>query len=110
MKTRSLILAGLLIATTFVARAGNDEKDVFTVKGKCGSCEKRIEKAALSVDGVSSAVWDEATQKITVDFDDAKTNRTNIEKAIAKVGHDTEKCKATDEAYEKLPGCCKYNR
>jgi hypothetical protein len=30
--------------------------------------------------------------------------------AIANAGHDTEMHKATDEAYNKLPGCCKYER
>jgi hypothetical protein len=26
------------------------------------------------------------------------------------VGHDTEKYRADDKAYAKLPGCCKYDR
>ena len=30
--------------------------------------------------------------------------------AVAKVGHDTDMHKATDEAYNKLPSCCKYDR
>jgi len=33
-----------------------------------------------------------------------------IHEAIAAVGHDTEKVKATDEAYEELHTCCKYPR
>ena len=30
--------------------------------------------------------------------------------AIAKVEHDTDMHKATDEVYDNLPGCCKYER
>ena len=33
-----------------------------------------------------------------------------VKKAIAKVGHDTDEVKATDEDYEKLHGCCMYER
>lgn len=31
-------------------------------------------------------------------------------KKIAAVGHDTEKFEADDKVYEKLPGCCLYER
>lgn len=34
----------------------------------------------------------------------------DIQKAIAKVGHDAGKHKASDEVYDRLPGCCKYER
>jgi hypothetical protein len=34
----------------------------------------------------------------------------DVAKAIATVGHDTEFIKAKDEDYEKLHGCCLYNR
>jgi hypothetical protein len=30
--------------------------------------------------------------------------------AIANSGHDTKMHKASDEVYDKLPGCCKYER
>jgi len=29
---------------------------------------------------------------------------------LAKVGHDTDEVKATDEVYENLHHCCKYER
>jgi periplasmic mercuric ion binding protein len=109
MKTKILSLCVmLLMATTVVFAANKTEK--FTVKGLCGMCEKRIEKAALSVEGVTKADWDRETQKIEVVFEDEVTQLDAIHKAIAKAGHDTEKHKATDEVYEKLPGCCKYDR
>ncbi|HSH19910.1 MAG TPA: hypothetical protein VLA03_05635 [Draconibacterium sp.] len=33
-----------------------------------------------------------------------------IEVAVAKMGHDTPHHKATTEVYDKLAGCCKYDR
>jgi hypothetical protein len=32
-----------------------------------------------------------------------------IHKAIATSGYDTEKMAGNEEAYENLPGCCKYD-
>jgi hypothetical protein len=32
------------------------------------------------------------------------------EKAIAKVGHDTDDVKSTEEDYQNLHGCCQYER
>ena len=80
------------------------------MKGNCGMCEKRIEKAANSVDGVQSADWNKETKMIEVKFDDGKTDMHKVHMAIAKVGHDTEIHKAKDSVYNDLPGCCKYDR
>lgn len=78
------------------------------VSGNCEMCKDRIEKAAKSVKGVSSAVWDDKTKQIHVEFDSKETNLDGIQKGIAKVGHDTEKYNADDKTYESLPECCKY--
>jgi len=86
------------------------QNSTFGVSGNCDLCKERIEKAAKSVNGVSSAVWDVKTKKIQVEFNATRTNPDAIQKAIAKVGHDTEKFKATNEAYNKLPECCLYRK
>jgi len=111
MKTKSMmLLAGLLFfsMTSIFANVAKTEK--IKVYGNCGQCKTRIEKAAKSVDGVSQATWNEKNEILTVTFDSAKTTTMKIEDAIAKVGHDTENMKATDKAYNALPGCCKYDR
>ncbi len=73
-------------------------------------CEKRIVKAALRVDGVSKADWNKETKQMELVFDDTKTDLDKVRVAIAKVGHDTPKHKASTEVYDALPDCCKYNR
>ena len=109
MKTKVLSLVVMFVFGTFMVFAGNKTKK-FKVKGNCGMCESRIEKAALSVDGVSKADWDKESKKMEVVFDDSKTSTDKIEVAVAKVGHDTPHHKAKDEVYSELPGCCKYDR
>ena len=83
---------------------------MFGVSGNCELCKERIEKAAKSVSGVSSATWEVATKKIKVEFNPMVTNSDAVQKAIAKVGHDTEKFKAPDEVYKQLPECCLYRK
>lgn len=109
MKTKVLSLVVMFVFGTFMVFASN-KTEKFKVKGNCGMCEKRIEKAALSVDGVSKADWDKETKKLEVVFDDSKTNVHKVHMAVAKVGHDTEMHKAKDEVYNELPICCKYDR
>lgn len=109
MKTKVLSLIALFIVGSVSVFAANKTEKV-DVKGNCGMCEKRIEKAALSVVGVSGADWDQETKKLEVTFDDSKTSTDKIEMAVAKVGHDTPHHKATAEVYNNLPGCCKYER
>ncbi|MCB9306985.1 MAG: heavy-metal-associated domain-containing protein [Lewinellaceae bacterium] len=81
----------------------------FRVYGNCGMCEKRIEKAA-QIEGVGLADWDQETGILTVHFDPAKVKPSQIHKAVAAVGHDTDKVKASDEVYEQLHACCQYER
>ena len=82
----------------------------FKVYGKCGMCEKRIEGAAKKLEGVESANWDVDSKILTVKYDGTKVEETNIHEKVAGAGHDTEKVEATDEAYDNLMGCCKYER
>ena len=109
MKTKVLSFCMFSLMATTVAFAGN-KTEKFKVKGNCGMCEKRVEKAAMSVEGVSKADWNKESKMMEVKFDDAKTSAGKIEMAIASAGHDTPHHKAKDEVYNKLPGCCKYDR
>jgi Cu(I)/Ag(I) efflux system membrane fusion protein len=78
------------------------------VGGLCEMCKDRIETAALSVSGVESANWEIDKQLLHLNFDSSQTNSDEIQKAVAAVGHDTEKFKAPDEVYKNLPECCLY--
>jgi copper chaperone CopZ len=96
-------------AQTTVNSTTQQKTETFKVWGKCDMCKTRIEKT-VKAEGVTSANWDTKTQLLAVTYDPAKTNVESLSKKLAGVGHDTEKYKATDEAYSKLPGCCHYER
>lgn len=81
----------------------------FGVRGNCTMCKTTIEKAANGVEGVAKAIWNVDKKKIDVSFDEAKTDAMAIHKAIALSGYDTEKVAGNEQAYNKLPECCKYD-
>lgn len=109
MKTKVLSIVALFIFGAITVFAAN-KSESFKVYGNCEMCKARIEKAAKSVDGVSVADWSVDTKMLALTFDDSKTDVHKVQEAIAKVGHDTDMHKASDEAYNKVEGCCKYER
>lgn len=110
MKTKAIYLTMVIALMGITTLFGQTKTEKFHAYGSCGMCETRIEKAAKSVDGVTSAEWDKKTQMVEVAFDASKTDLHKIQEAIAKVGHDTDMHKADDKTYNALPGCCKYDR
>jgi len=124
---KKVILSVVIIAATVFASCKNEGKKEtntnktevskkvatteisFGVRGNCGMCKSTIEKAANNVDGVATAAWDVDKKKIAVSFDESKTNVMAIHKAIAASGYDTEKAIGDLDAYDNLPGCCKYD-
>jgi copper chaperone CopZ len=111
MKTKSVLIITCLLflgMTSIFAKGANTE--TIKVYGNCGQCKTRIEKAANSVQGVTKATWNVDDAMLTVTYDATKTTTLKIEEAVSKVGHDTDHFKATDKAYNALPGCCKYDR
>ena len=118
MRTIKLFIATVLVvafgATTFAQTKENSTKvtaktESIKVMGNCGMCKARIEKAA-KMDGVSKAEWNDDTQMLTLVYDPSKVKSDDVQKKIAAVGHDTETFKADIKVYDKLPGCCKYER
>ncbi len=77
------------------------------VKGNCGMCKTRIEKAALKA-GAEKATWDTKSKMLELVISKKDLKVEDIQKAIAEVGHDTGEFIATDEAYNALHSCCKY--
>ena len=80
------------------------------VSGECEMCKDRIETAAKTVAGVTTAEWTAETHLLHVQFDASKTSNDAIQKVVAQAGHDTEKFKAPVEVYNQLPECCSYRK
>ncbi|WP_298263870.1 heavy-metal-associated domain-containing protein [uncultured Lutibacter sp.] len=109
MKKTLLIIALLFIGITTHAQKKN-AKITFEVNGICEMCKERIEKAVLKTKGVKFCNWNIKTHQLSLIMDERKVDELTIHKNIAAVGHDTDKIKATDKAYNNLHNCCKYDR
>ena len=120
MKTLNFILAIFLIAglnISVTAQVSNNDQaktsspvtESFKVLGNCDMCKSRIEKA-VNIEGMKNASWDAKTKLLKVTYDPSKTSKDALSKLVASAGHDTEKYKAPDDVYAKLPGCCHYDR
>lgn len=115
MKKLIMIMLVTLVGLSAQAQEKKVEKKKnatyeIAVNGNCGICKKRIEKAAYSVAGVKSAAWHQDHHDMHLIIDENKCSIDDVHKAVAEAGHDTDKVKAKDEVYDKLHGCCQYER
>ena len=112
--SKNLFLGMMLMVVTLSTQAqvkkNKNAKYTMEVNGNCEQCQRRIQKAAFSVNGVKTASWSIETHKLDLTLNEEKTSIAAVKKAIAKVGHDTEEVKATKEDYDNLHSCCKYER
>ena len=108
------VILGMMLVVALSTQAqeqkNKNAKYTIAVNGNCEQCQNRIQKTAFSVKGVKSAIWDMETHKLTLTINEEKASLTTVKKAIAKVGHDTDEFKSTEEAYHLLPGCCQYQK
>lgn len=104
MKTTIIIIISLFFSFKIQAQVLTS---TVSVKGNCDECKERIENAA-DIKGVKTSFWDEHKQAISVTYDSKKVTLAQIEKAIAKSGHEAGGEKADLKAYNGLPSCCKY--
>ena len=120
MKTFKIMFAMLFALTsTLSLHAQSDKLERFNnrglttssikVYGECGSCKNRIENA-LKVEGVKSAKWNAEDQFLTVQYNANSITLDKIRTLVAEVGHDTDKVRANNMVYQKLPDCCHYPR
>lgn len=106
---KKIVVILLLVNIALAAQAQKKNVNVsFMVNGVCNMCKKRIEKAAIQVKGVKFANWNIKTKQLKVVMDQRKTDVISIQKAIAKVGHDSKNIIANDKAYNSLHFCCLY--
>lgn len=109
MKTFKLLLISTIFFGLSQSVSAQNKNDKFKVAGACGMCKNKIEAAAKSA-GATYAAWNADSKELVVKYNSTSSNAAKIQKSIAAFGYDTPKYKATDEAYENLHECCKYDR
>ena len=112
----SVILLVGLFSTSYgqktdaTSKADKVEATTFTVYGNCGMCKRTIEGSLKDVTGVTDAMWDIDSGEMKVSFDSKSISLDEIKQKIADVGYDTDTHRAKVDVYNKLPGCCQYDR
>ena len=109
MKAFTLTLFSLIgLATlSFAQQKAVDKVVIQTPTVQCEECKERIENYLKREPGVSVVKVDYKKKTTTITF---LTDRNNIEQlktAIANAGYDADDITADEEAYKKLPKCCK---
>ena len=103
----SLFLLGVKFSN---AQAPDKKTDTFKVYGNCEMCESKIEGALKKNEGVFKKDWNSETKMLSVTYDPAKINLTQIKQKVADAGYDSDEIRAKDESYNKLHKCCQYDR
>lgn len=89
------------------ASAQKIQEQNIKVYGNCDMCKERIEQA-LDVKGIKFAEWNPETLNLRVVYRKDKISEAGIHQLLSAAGHDTEKVRASAEAYQSLHSCCKY--
>jgi len=108
MKMLKIFLVAAICMSTIAAYAQKSRTESFKVAGECGTCKKKIEKAAREA-GATYAAWDMHTKILKINYN-AGTEVSAIQQKIADAGYDTPKFRATEAAYNSLDKCCQYER
>jgi mercuric ion binding protein len=109
MRAFSLTLFSLigLVTLGLAQQKAVDKVVIKTPTVQCEECKERIENYLKREPGVSVVKVDYKKKTTTITF---LTDRNNIEQlktAIANAGYDADDVTADEEAYKKLPKCCK---
>lgn len=104
-----LLLPALAFSLGCSAQMKNSRTVHVRIDGDCPMCETRIE-AVGSVKNEAKVDWVVETHMASVTYDSTRTDLDVILQRVAHAGYDTERFLAPKEAYDKLPGCCQYER
>lgn len=115
MKKQILMITSILgISALFMVnpvsaddKKKNYEEVQIQTSAVCGMCEERIETNIAYEKGVKKVELDDDTKIVTIGFDPRKNNADQLRLAISKIGYDADNVPANEEAYAKLPACCK---
>jgi hypothetical protein len=99
----------LLSVASASAQIKNAKTETVKIYGNCEMCKTTIETAG-NLKKVAKVAWNKDTKMAILTYDSTKTSQDEILKRIALAGYDSDKFLAPDDVYEKLHGCCQYER
>ncbi len=106
MQLTLIALIGFVFSAS--AQQKTTAKAVIKTPGiQCDMCKNRIERYLMRENGVTGVKVDVKKKITAVNWITDRTNIENIKAAIATVGYDADDVTAEEDAYKKLPPCCK---
>ncbi|MFV8268584.1 DUF3347 domain-containing protein [Flavobacterium sp. GT2N3] len=99
----------LLSVTTASAQIKNATTETVKIYGNCDMCKTTIETAG-NLKKMAKVEWNKDTKMATLTYDSTKTSQDEILKRVALAGYDSDKFLAPAAVYDKLHGCCQYER
>jgi hypothetical protein len=109
-KIALMVIAALSFSyASSAAQIKNAKTETVKIFGNCGMCKTTIETAG-NKKHFAKVDWNKDTKIAVITYNNAQTNTDEILKRIALAGYDSDKFLAPDDAYNKLPGCCQYER
>ena len=103
----TLFLLTAFVTLSFAQQKASQKVVIKTPTVQCEECKDKIESYLKREPGVSYVNVDYRKKTTTITF---LTDRNNIEQlktAIANAGYDADDVTADEDAYKKLPKCCK---
>jgi mercuric ion binding protein len=109
MKALSLTLLSItaLASVSFGQQKAVQKVVIQTPTVQCEMCKNKIEKYLSREPGVSAVKVDYKNKITTVTYIADRNNIEQLKTAIANAGYDADDIKADEDAYKKLPKCCK---
>jgi copper chaperone CopZ len=74
---------------------------------RCQMCVATVQMAIAEVEGIYDVNVDLTAKMATVSFDPDITTLSEIENSIAKAGYHANETTRDEDAYAKLPDCCR---
>jgi len=102
-----LVLSIIFISVSLSAQDKKVTEAEFKVSGICEMCKSRIEKS-VKIKEVKFAKWKKNSKMLKLAYFSNSISSDSLLKRVAAAGHDNEKYKAPDSAYDKLHSCCLY--
>lgn len=109
MKTIKLTILSLLTfaGVSFAQQKASQKVVIKTPTVQCEMCKTKIERFLTREPGISEVKVDYKKKTTTVTYLTDRNNIEQIKTAIANAGYDADDITADEEAYKKLPKCCK---
>lgn len=106
IKLMALAVAGF-VTVSFAQQKAVEKVVIKTPTVQCEQCKDRIENYLKREPGISAVKVDYKKKTTTITYLTDRNNVEQLKTAIANAGYDADDVTADEDAYKKLPKCCK---